>query len=121
MSPVSRAPPSASPGHWRLRLPGFGFALPDLGKPGWQGDDLAGRTILLHAEQGLGDTLQFLRYVPLVAERGGKVLLLVQPALKRLLEGYAGVEQVFGFGEALPDYDLHCPLMRLPRLNSKTW
>ena len=100
---------------WRLRLPGFGFALPDLGKPGWQGDDLAGRTILLHAEQGLGDTLQFLRYVPLVAERGGKVLLLVQPALKRLLEGYAGVEQVFGFGEALPDYDLHCPLMRLPR------
>ena len=100
---------------WRLRLPGFGFALPDLGKPGWQGDDLNDRTILLHAEQGLGDTLQFLRYVPLVAARGGKVLLLVQPALKRLLEGFPGVEQVFGFGEALPDYDLHCPLMRLPR------
>jgi len=100
---------------WRLRLPGFGFALPDLGKPGWQGDDLAGRTILLHAEQGLGDTLQFLRYVPLVAARGGRVLLLVQPALKRLLAGLDGVEQVFGFGETLPDYDLHCPLMRLPR------
>jgi tetratricopeptide (TPR) repeat protein len=100
---------------WRLRLPGFGFALPDLGKPGWQGDDLAGLTILVHAEQGLGDTLQFLRYVPLVAARGGKVLLLVQPALKRLLEGFPGIEQVFGFGEALPDYDLHCPLMRLPR------
>ncbi len=100
---------------WRLRLPGFGFALPDLGKPGWQGDDLAGRTILLHAEQGLGDTLQFLRYVPLVAARGGKVLLLVQPALKRLLQGFEGVDQVFGFGETLPDYDLHCPLMRLPR------
>jgi Tfp pilus assembly protein PilF len=100
---------------WRLRLPGFGFALPDPGKPGWQGDDLAGRTILLHAEQGLGDTLQFLRYVPLVAARGGRVLLLVQPALTRLLARLDGVERVFGFGETLPDYDLHCPLMRLPR------
>jgi Flp pilus assembly protein TadD len=100
---------------WRLRLPGFGFALPDLGRPGWQGEALDGRTILLHAEQGLGDTLQFLRYVPMVAARGGKVLLLVQPALKRLLTGLDGVAAVFGFGETLPDYDLHCPLMRLPR------
>jgi tetratricopeptide (TPR) repeat protein len=100
---------------WRLRLPGFGFALADPGRPGWQGEALDGRTILLHAEQGLGDTLQFLRYVPMVAARGGRVLLLVQPALKRLLTGLEQVEAVFGFGEALPDYDVHCPLMRLPR------
>jgi|HubBroStandDraft_1064217.scaffolds.fasta_scaffold00055_12 tetratricopeptide (TPR) repeat protein len=100
---------------WRLRLPGFRFAIPDLGKPGWQGEELDGRTILLHAEQGLGDTLQFLRYVPLVAARGARVILLVQPALRRLLTGLAAVEQVVGFGDTLPDYDLHCPLMRLPR------
>jgi Flp pilus assembly protein TadD len=100
---------------WRLRLPGFGFALPDWGKPGWQGEDLAGRTILLHGEQGLGDTLQFLRYVPLVAARGGRVILLVQPALTRLLAGMGDVADVVGFGDALPDYDVHCPLMRLPR------
>jgi tetratricopeptide (TPR) repeat protein len=100
---------------WRLRLPGFGFAMPDWGKPGWQGEELDGRRILIHAEQGLGDTLQFLRYVPLVTARGGRVILLVQPALTRLLAGLEGAEQVIGFGESLPDYDLHCPLMRLPR------
>jgi Flp pilus assembly protein TadD len=98
----------------RLRLPGFGFAMPDRGKPAWRGEALAGNTILLHAEQGLGDTLQMLRYVPLVAARGGRVLLLVQPALTRLLAGLAGTEAVFGFGDPLPDYDLHCPLMSLP-------
>jgi hypothetical protein len=100
---------------WRLRLPGFGFAMPDWGKPGWQGEELDGRTLLIHAEQGLGDTLQFLRYIPLVVARGGRVILLVQPALTRLLAGLEGAEQVVGFGETLPDYDLHCPLMRLPR------
>ena len=100
---------------WRLRLPGFSLALPDWAKPGWQGEDLDGRTILIHAEQGLGDTLQFLRYVPMVAARGGRVLLLVQPALKRLLSEQAGLGLVFGFGDALPEFDLHCPLLRLPR------
>ena len=98
----------------RLRLPGFGFALPDQGRPVWHGETLAGSTILLHAEQGLGDTLQMLRYVPLVAARGARVLLLVQPALTRLLAGWPGADAVLGFGDPLPDYDLRCPLMSLP-------
>ena len=98
----------------RLRLPGFGFALPDQGLPVWQGETLAGSTILLHAEQGLGDTLQMLRYVPLVAARGARVLLLVQPALTRLLAGWPGTDAVFGFGDPLPEFDLRCPLMSLP-------
>jgi tetratricopeptide (TPR) repeat protein len=98
---------------WRLRLPGF--AATDWSKPGWQGDALDGRTILIHAEQGLGDTLQFCRYVTLVAARGGRVVLLVQPALKRILAGLDGAAEIVGFGEALPPYDLHCPLLRLPR------
>ena len=82
----------------------------------WRGDDLAGRTILLHAEQGLGDTLQFVRYVPLVAERGGRVVLEVQAPLVRLMQDMPGSVKVIARGEVLPDFDAHCPLLSLPRL-----
>ncbi|WP_448192961.1 tetratricopeptide repeat protein [Azospirillum sp. sgz301742] len=88
--------------------------------PLWQGEDLAGRTILLHFEQGLGDTVQFVRYAPLVAQRGGRVLLLVQPALKRLVAGLPGVAGVYAPGDAIPPFDVHCPLMSLPRLFGTT-
>jgi tetratricopeptide (TPR) repeat protein len=83
-------------------------------QPQWRGEDVAGRTILLHAEQGLGDTIQFARYAALAAERGARVLLEVQPALVRLLSGLDGVERVLARGEALPAFDLHCPLLSLP-------
>lgn len=84
--------------------------------PLWRGDtSLEGRTILLYAEQGLGDTLQFVRYVPLVAERGASVLLEVQPGLKSLLSGFPGVTAIFGKGDSLPEFDVHCPLLSLPR------
>ncbi len=83
--------------------------------PQWRGDSpLAGKTILLHAEQGLGDTLQFVRYAPLLAGRGAKVVLEVQAPLKRLLSAMPGVAAVLARGEALPDFDLHCPLLSLP-------
>ncbi|SMH33495.1 tetratricopeptide repeat protein [Azospirillum agricola] len=84
-------------------------------QPTWRGEDVAGRTLLLYAEQGFGDTLQFVRYAPLAAARGARVLLEVQPQLVRLLSGLPGVERVFGRGEPLPDFDLECPLMSLPR------
>lgn len=84
-------------------------------QPQWTGRQrLAGRTILLHAEQGFGDTLQFCRYASLVAKRGARVLLEVQPALCRVMESLAGVSAVIPAGEALPAFDLHCPLMSLP-------
>jgi tetratricopeptide (TPR) repeat protein len=84
-------------------------------QPLWRGDaDLAGKTILLHAEQGLGDTLQFCRYVPMVAARRARVVLEVQPPLKPLLRSLAGVGEIFAQGERLPDFDLHCPLLSLP-------
>jgi tetratricopeptide (TPR) repeat protein len=87
----------------------------DFSAPLWLGqDDLSGGTILLHAEQGFGDTLQFVRYVPLVACAGGKIVLEVQPELKPLLSGIAGALSVVARGEALPPFDLHCPLMSLP-------
>ena len=84
-------------------------------QPSWLGEGaLGGRTVLLHAEQGLGDTLQFVRYAPLVAKRGAKVLLEVQPPLVRLLSGFGGVASVFAQGTKLPAFDLQCPLMSLP-------
>ncbi len=80
----------------------------------WRGEALAGRTILLHAEQGLGDTVQFVRYVPEVARRGGRVLLLVPPTMERLLRDLPGVHRLLTFGQDLPDVHLHCPLPSLP-------
>lgn len=82
--------------------------------PLWLGGELAGKTILLHAEQGLGDTLQFCRYAILVAERGAKVILEVPAALASLLSQLDGVSQVVMAGDPLPTFDCHCPLMSLP-------
>lgn len=82
--------------------------------PLWKGQPLEGARILLHAEQGLGDTLQFVRYAPLVAARGGKVVLEVQPRVHRLLAPPSGLAEVIRRGEALPPVDWQCPLMSLP-------
>ena len=83
--------------------------------PLWLGEgDVAGKTILLHAEQGFGDAIQFVRYAPLLAARGARVLLEVQPQLVRLLSGSAGVAQVLPRKAPLPPFDLHCPLLSLP-------
>jgi tetratricopeptide (TPR) repeat protein len=75
---------------------------------------LEGKTILLHAEQGFGDTLQFVRYARLVAARGAKVILEVQRELVSLLRGVGGVDAVIARGETLPPFDCHCPLLSLP-------
>ncbi|MCK9918918.1 tetratricopeptide repeat-containing glycosyltransferase family protein [Microbacteriaceae bacterium K1510] len=83
--------------------------------PLWTGrQPLSGRTILLHAEQGFGDTIQFVRYAPLVAERGAKVVLEVQPELVRLMARVPGVDHVLARGDKLVSFDFHCPLMSLP-------
>lgn len=80
----------------------------------WRGQDITGHTILLHAEQGLGDTLQFVRYAPLVADRGARVVLEVQPPLVRLIRTLPGVAEVIVRGEPLRPFDTHCPLLSLP-------
>jgi tetratricopeptide (TPR) repeat protein len=83
--------------------------------PLWQGDkSIHGKTILLHHEQGLGDTLQFCRYATLVAALGARVILQVPKSLTTLLSGLEGVFQVLDEGEALPALDCFCPLMSLP-------
>ena len=84
-------------------------------QPLWRGaNDIAGKTILLHAEQGFGDTIQFCRYVPLVAEGAGRVIPEVPAALHGLMGTLAGVTQIVRRGDPLPDFDMHCPLLSLP-------
>jgi tetratricopeptide (TPR) repeat protein len=85
-------------------------------QPLWKGNDIAGCTILLHAEQGFGDTIQFIRYAPLVAERCKRVIVQCQKELISLLHTVKGVDQVFMQGQQLPEFDLHCPLLNLPSI-----
>ena len=99
---------------WRQRCRDFPLSRRTFGRPQWDGSDLANRTILLHAEQGFGDTIQFIRYVPLVAARGGTVVLECDPVLRRLLQGTSGIGRWVDFGQTLPSFDVHCPLMSLP-------
>ena len=84
--------------------------------PRWDGSAAAGRTILLYAEQGFGDTLMFVRYVPQVAARGLKVLFACQPELARLLANFPGVHQFIPSNAPAPQlqFDLQCPLASLP-------
>jgi tetratricopeptide (TPR) repeat protein len=99
---------------WRWRRTGMP-PQPSRGKPLWLGEyPLARKTVLLHAEQGLGDAIQFARYVPLVAAGGAKVILEVQPELKSLMRGLDGAAAVVARGEATPPFDVHCPLGSLP-------
>jgi hypothetical protein len=97
---------------WRRKLDSW-VARP-FAAPEWQGEDIAGQRLLLYAEQGFGDTIQFARYVPLVAARGARVVLEVQPALKSLLAGLGGVETLVAKGGPLPPFDRQCPLLSLP-------
>ncbi len=85
-------------------------------RPRWQGQEFKEKTLLLHAEQGLGDTIQMLRYLPLVAARGGNIILELQPELMRLMAANAGnlPLKLVARGDALPPYDFNCPLMSLP-------
>jgi Tetratricopeptide repeat/Glycosyltransferase family 9 (heptosyltransferase) len=86
----------------------------DFAQPRWRGEPLDGRTILLHSEQGLGDTIQFVRYAPLVAQRGGRVVLEVYPHVRPLLDGLPGIDRIIVRGEAVPPFDTYCSLLSLP-------
>jgi Flp pilus assembly protein TadD len=97
---------------WRRSL--ADFALRRIDAPAWDGSPLAGRALLVHAEQGLGDTLQFLRYLPLLADRGGEVAFLCQPALAPLLAGARGLPRVVT--EPPRRFDVQAPLLSLPHL-----
>jgi tetratricopeptide (TPR) repeat protein len=89
-------------------------------QPLWDGTSLHGQMILLHAEQGLGDTVQFVRYVPLVKERGARVILACQTPLIGLLASCPGVDCLVGEGVIQASFDVHAPLLSLPRIFKTT-
>jgi len=89
-------------------------------QPVWNGAPIEGRTILLLCEQGLGDTIQFIRYAPLLAQRGAKVIVECQAKLRPLLQTVAGVQKVLARGEPLPDFDVHARLLTLPGIFGTT-
>lgn len=99
---------------WRWRASTFEQARRDFKQPQWRGEELKGARILLYSEQGFGDTIQFVRYVKLVAARGGRVWLESPPELLRLFSRIEGAERVFATGTAPADYTWRCPLMSLP-------
>lgn len=88
----------------------------DIAAPPWAGETLAGRTILLHGEQGLGDVVMFARFAPQLARRGARVIVQAYPHLLRLLGTLEGVAALLPPGTALPPVDCHAPLGSLPHL-----
>ncbi len=81
----------------------------------WLGKEpVEGKTILVHVDEGLGDTIQFLRYVPMLAERGARVILVVAKPLHALLSGFPGVSECLMVADKLPAFDMHCPICSLP-------
>lgn len=88
----------------------------DFPQPVWDGSPLEGRRILIHAEQGFGDAIHFIRYAPLLAERGGEVIVECRSALADLFRTVAGVREVVGQGDPLPPFDVHVPMLSQPLL-----
>jgi tetratricopeptide (TPR) repeat protein len=97
---------------WRWQVPGF--AGRPFTEPRWDGSPPAGRTILLHAEDGLGDTIQFVRYARLVKEQGATVLVECQRELLRLLARCSGIDQFVARGDPLPPHEVRASLLSLP-------
>ena len=99
----------------RFQEPTLAVPTRDFGVPRWNGvDSLVGRTLLVNAEQGLGDAIHFCRYLSLLAAQGINIVFEVMPALKALLRSLPGSIQIIGRGERIPAADYHCPLLSLP-------
>jgi len=100
---------------WRWRVESFSRVPPRFPQARWLGEDLGGRTLLVHSEQGFGDTIQFCRYLPLAAARA-RILLSVPKPLIRLLSGVPGIAQFMSPGDPVPEFDRYCPMLSLPRV-----
>jgi hypothetical protein len=101
---------------WRWKCAAFGLKNRNFPQPLWHGDaPLDGKTILIYSDEGFGDAIQFSRYIPLAAARGGHVILEVEAALTRLMSGLSGLgDCLVKPASKLPEFDLHCPLSTLP-------
>ena len=98
----------------RLECPGLIVPQRNFSQPRWDGGAFEGKTLLVHYEQGLGDTFMFIRYASQVKALGGRVLMEVQPALADVVATCPGVDEVVRHGSPLPAFDLHVPLLSLP-------
>jgi len=101
---------------WRKRIPEVDMPGAHLKQPEWTGGDLDGKTVLVIAEQGFGDSIQYCRFVPLLKEHGAVVHFVVQSRLKTLFQSLDRAVNVIGSGEPLPSFDLQIPLLSLPYL-----
>jgi len=101
---------------WRWQISRMTAVRRQFEQPAWDGQPAPGQTLLIHAEQGLGDTLQFCRYAALAAARGLRVILEVQKPLQRLLGTLAGPQTILARGDALPHFDLQAHMLSLPHL-----
>lgn len=105
---------------WRSRMADFSSPRRNFDAPVWQRENLLGRTIVVHDEQGVGDAIQFVRYAPLLAAMGARVFLECNSQLVRLLKGIAGIEGVITRYGALPPHDFQVSLLSLPHLLGTT-
>ena len=100
----------------RRKIASFSAAYPKFSQPSWTGaESIEGKTVVVHVDEGLGDTIQFARYIPMLAARGARVVLVVEPPIFSLLCGLPGVSQCLPFpANTLPEFDFHCPMSSLP-------
>jgi tetratricopeptide (TPR) repeat protein len=105
---------------WRWKCKDFPSQPRNFARPQWDGYPLEGRTLLLHPEQGFGDAIQFIRYVPMVARRGGRIIVECKAELQRLFQTITAGCQNVARDQLLPAFDFHCPLLSLPRIFGTT-
>ncbi len=103
---------------WRNQRIDASMSVWEFDHPYWQGEDLRGRTLLLHPEQGFGDLIQFIRYLPVMT--GGQVIVECYSPLRRLFSNIAGIDQLYTDGDPVPTIDFQAPLMSLPKLFGTT-
>ena len=101
----------------RWKVPGLPIVYPKFSQPMWLGQgSIAGKTILIYADEGMGDAIQLVRYVPMLVALGATVILAVQDALRPLMSGIAGVSRCIAKNStaAMPPFDIYCPMLSLP-------
>ncbi len=99
----------------RFNLPSVTVRYPQFDQPRWHGHEpLEGKTVLLYADEGIGDSIQFARYAPMVAQLGARVVLVVEQAVRPLLTDLSGVAACLSKSDPLPPFDFHCPICSLP-------
>jgi hypothetical protein len=100
----------------RWQVPEYSAQQLHFAQPRWDGGSFVGKTLLLYWEQGFGDTLMFVRYAPWVKALGGKVVLVAQARLADLVATCPGIDEVIPHGDSIPPFDVHLPLLSLPRI-----